>query len=394
MNTKLTYARARLWLGISGVGFWVMLSTATIFFGLGDRLLAVQPPLYDIKVLSIFLLIYIGLSAPFDFLGGYWLPHRFHRSAPALHQFLFAWLRGVIGQALILLFSGLIILAAGRAGGRIGSMIAVVSVMIFLLAVQGILARWIGGLRAVSMDLQPYQAKLDEWQVQMPRTMVYRVTDPAFVGGFIGLPDRETLVLPSSWLQSQQGVMRFNALPPETVVLQIIRRLAVLERGNRWRGILLALVWNGVGFYLATWLPRAGVNTVVEVINTACGFTLWSFLGLLILPTFSRPAVFASDAFALQRGVPMAVLEKSITSLDKLQDDEPSRSTWIETIFHPIPSVNSRITALQQNSGEFYGAWQSARVALFLSWGCVGLLSRAVHCNSGRPELWVLFPGD
>lgn len=37
-------------------------------------------------------------------------------------------------------------------------------------------------------------------------------------------------------------------------------------------------------------------------------------------------------------------------------------------------------------------AWDAptARVALFLSWSRLGMLSRAVHCNGGRPQLWAL----
>jgi hypothetical protein len=31
---------------------------------------------------------------------------------------------------------------------------------------------------------------------------------------------------------------------------------------------------------------------------------------------------------------------------------------------------------------------------LYLSWAGIGGLSRAVHCNVGRPPLWVLLPGD
>jgi hypothetical protein len=38
------------------------------------------------------------------------------------------------------------------------------------------------------------------------------------------------------------------------------------------------------------------------------------------------------------------------------------------------------------------GAWHAARTTLFLSWAGFGLLSRAVHCNSGRPEPWALPP--
>jgi hypothetical protein len=393
----MTYARARLWLGICGVGFWVTLSAAMLFFAIPARLFSPQSDsfLSDLRSLSIFLTAYIVLSLPFDFLGGYGLPHRFHRLAPTWSRFLFTLARGVFGQALIMLIVGCVLLTAGRTGGRFGATIAVIFLMIGLLVSQGLLARWIGGLRLVSVDLHLYRAIVDSWNISLPaKTNIFEVTDPAFVGGWVGLPGRECLVLPSKWLPSQSGVLQLNTLSVEAVALQISRRVGVLQSGSRSRGILLALVWNVSGFYLATFLPGAGVNSVAAIISTACGFTLWSFAGLLLLPSLSRPGVLAGDYFALQRRVSQQLFEKTITTLDKLQDDEPTRSAGIETIFHPIPSVESRLAWLEKTPPEPIGAWQSARVALFLSWGCLGLLSRAVHCNSGRPELWVLFPGD
>ncbi len=393
----MTYARARLWLGICGVGFWVILSAAMLYFAIPARLFSPQSDsfLSDIRSLSIFLTAYIVLSFPFDFLGGYWLPHRFHRLAPTWSRFLFTLARGVIGQALIMLGVGVVLLTAGRTGGRFGATIAVIFLMFGLLVLQGSLARWIGALRSVSVDLQPYRAIVDSWNISLPpKINIFEVTDSAFVGGWVGLPGRECLILPSKWFHSQSRVLQLPALSVEAVALQISRRVGVLQSGSRSRGILLALVWNVGGFYLATFLPGAGVNSVAEIISTACGFTLWSFVGLLLLPSLSRPGVLAGDYFALQRGISPKLFEKTITILDKLQDDEPARSAGIETIFHPIPSVDSRLAALARNEAEPYGAWQAARVALFLSWSCLGLLSRAVHCNSGRPELWVLFPGD
>jgi hypothetical protein len=35
-----------------------------------------------------------------------------------------------------------------------------------------------------------------------------------------------------------------------------------------------------------------------------------------------------------------------------------------------------------------------ARHALYLAWGALSPLARAVHCNVGRPALWVVWPGD
>ena len=79
-----------------------------------------------------------------------------------------------------------------------------------------------------------------------------------------------------------------------------------------------------------------------------------------------------------------------------MQDDEPDRSAQLESIFHPIPSVRRRIRALTspQRSDPAGGAWNLARTALYLSHTGLSLLPRAVHCNVGRPELWVYLPTD
>jgi len=85
------------------------------------------------------------------------------------------------------------------------------------------------------------------------------------------------------------------------------------------------------------------------------------------------------------------VFQRALKRLDKLQDDEPERSILIETIFHPVPSVdNRRVVSL----GKIPVAWHAARMTLFVSWACMGMLVRAVHCNVGRPELWVMLPTD
>lgn len=351
----------------------------------------------EVKSLSYLLGFYILFSAPFDWLGGYELPRRFARSVPTLPKFVSHWLRGVIGQSLVLLIAGLSLLAAGRAGGRLGAIAAAAAMMAALLASQGWLARCIGGLRTVTTaNLEPYDQMLARWGLRAPATTLFEVTDPAFVGGIVGWPGNESLVLPATWIQQKtiQQKAGLPALSTEAVAVQMARRIGVTERGSRQRGVMVAMLWNLTGFALATTLPGAGVTNSAELLATACGFTLWSFIGLLTLPSLSRPGVFEADFFAAQHGVSHATLEQTAATLDQWQDDEPARSPLVETIFHPIPSVQSRAQQLAANNGEPHGAWQAARVALFLSWGCFGFLSRAVHCNSGRPELWVLFPGD
>lgn len=78
--------------------------------------------------------------------------------------------------------------------------------------------------------------------------------------------------------------------------------------------------------------------------------------------------------------------------LDELQDGEPMRPALVETLFHPIPSVQTRLDG-PRAQGRI-GYWDAARTSVYLSLAGLGLLSRAVHCNCGRPSLWVFLPTD
>jgi hypothetical protein len=124
---------------------------------------------------------------------------------------------------------------------------------------------------------------------------------------------------------------------------------------------------------------------------TCLGITLWTFLGLLTLPTLSRQASYAIDRSVIDQGASAATLHETVKTQDLFQDDEPTRSALIETIFHPVPSVDNRRA---ESAGTFPIAWHAARMTLFVSWACMGMLVRAVHCNVGRPELWVMLPTD
>ena len=151
------------------------------------------------------------------------------------------------------------------------------------------------------------------------------------------------------------------------------------------------MTWVILGFVLSTLVPGASVTSVAGLAMTCLGFTLWTFFGLLTLPTLSRQASYAIDGKVLQSGASPEVFQRAVKTLDTLQDDEPRRSALIETIFHPVPSVDNRKAAF---SGHAPIAWHAARITLFVSWACMGTLVRAVHCNVGRPELWVLLPTD
>jgi hypothetical protein len=377
----MTYAKARLWLGISGVGMFVIASATSLWLDLPRLVLSRAS---GVEAIGWTLCVYVVLSIPGDLLGGYVLPRRYARACPEFGAFVGSWFRGITLQALVMGVCAFVILQAAVRGGSVGAAGAFTILMLFLLHNQGVLARLAGGLRPDS----PLRARAIEsvsgMELRLPEVVVYGSTDPGFIGGLVGLPGRERLVLPGAWVER---------LPVDTLRMQVTRRIGALGTGARTRGIILAVVWNLSGFVLASQMPHADLRTAAGLISAGLWFVLWSFLGLVLLPTLSRLGVLEADRFAGSHGVDKAMMERGMTELDRLQDDEPNRSRWVERVFHPIPSVSNRMEALERGT-ERLGAWQGARMTLYLSWAFFGLLSRAVHCNAGRPQLWVLFPGD
>ncbi len=374
----MTYARARLWLGICGVGTLVVLAVsllashapALILGGLGGT------PATDAKWLFLTLAGAALALLPFDVLGGLVLPRSFGRPAPSTPRFLVSWFRGISVLLVLTTLSGTLLIAAGRTGGRPLALVALVFYATALLALQEPIARWVGMLRRVD---SPELERLGLGR----EVIVLRGSDPAFSGGFSGLS--QTPVVSERWVQ---------ALGPATMELVLERRRLIRYSGAWLRTLVLAVAWNTFGFALASLLPGAGVQTVAEIASTALGFTLWTFVGLLVLPTPSRRATLVADALVANDESKREQLAKAVSIIDKLQDDEPRRSPGIESVFHPVPSVASRMNPSHHNSPQYIGAWHLARTVLYLSHAGLSLLPRAVHCNVGRPELWVYLPGD
>ena len=375
----MSYARARLWIGISCVGTFVVLATTLLFLELPSRLLQDRGGSFvdDASLLLLGLGSFALVALPFDLIGGYWVPKIFGQATPNAPRFLSSWLRGVSILIAVACANGMILLAAGRAGGRPAAMLTFVLLALTMTQFQEPLARLVGGLRR-SAKTVPGAENRDE-------VIVLEGADPGFSGGFTGLS--AALVIPDRWV---------HAFDSDSLGLLIERRHRILRSGAWRRTLALAIGWNALGFLLCSYLPGAGVGSIAQLATTAVGFTLWTFVGLLLLPTPSRQATIAADALAAEDAAASRVLQGAVQTLDRMQDDEPDRSAQLESIFHPIPSVRRRIRALTtpQRSDHGGGAWNLARTALYLSHTGLSLLPRAVHCNVGRPELWVYLPTD
>lgn len=349
----MTYARARLWVGITGVGTWVLLSLAGILGQWGFRWQSHSAALD----LALWLLAFTVLQAPLDWLGGAYLPGRFGRQRTSFA----AWLRGSLAMGVLWWLGAFGLFWVGQRFGLGGALLAMVGWMLLLVLGQEWLARLVSRLVPSGVH---------------DNAVLVSAKDPGFSGGWAGLGPTLRLWMPAHW-------------PAELREVQIVRRQGVLHTGARTRGLLVAIAFNLAGLTVSYSLtPGAGFASSGEYLHLVFGFTLWSFLGLLTLPSVTRSAVRLADHHAARHGV---AWQHAAQALDRLQDDEPARSPWIERIFHPVPSLHSRLASSAPPS---WGAWQAARLALYLGAAVPGLLARSVHCNAGRPELWVFYPAD
>lgn len=380
----MTYGRARLWLGISGVGSLVLVALGAITSDLPTLLLdsTSGPGIRSLAQLAAITAIFMLWLAPLDFLGGYWLPRQYGKSRQTFGKWLSYYLRAAATQALLFVFFGAIILLASQWYGIGGGIITVGIFMIACVAIRNrLVLRRQADPQASATKLLDAMGMIQSWQIYVPRCVVVEHEDVGFTGGVIGFGARAKIVIPRAWL----------AFPTAELATAIARRSIAVSSGSYTRGFFLAFTWNMTGFFLCALLPNGGLDSVAGLVTTMCGFTLWSFLGLLTLPTVSRNASLRIDQSLEQHGLPAGLISRTAMAVDQLQDDEPTRPALIEAIFHPVPSVTERA-----HRGPVRGmaAWNVARTTLFLSWACLGLLSRSVHCNLGRPELWTMLPTD
>lgn len=380
----MTYGRARLWLGISGVGSVVTLCSIALFAGLPKQFFGAESfsGVSELGYLATAIGLFMVWLVPLDFLGGFFLPKRYGKSFQSFRDWFSGYITAAFSQGVLFFSFGALIILTAQAFGLFGAMVVVslCTVACFLVRDWLILRRGVTSDRSAK-KLVDAISLIQTWDIFVPRTVIVEHQDIGFTGGIVGFGKNAQIIVPKAWLSFSR----------EQLATAIARRAVALESGSYTLGLILAFVWNLGGFYLCTLFPEAGLASVAQLMTTACVFTLWSFLGLLTLPSVSRSASLKVDQTLVERGMPGQLIEKTAFSMDQFQDGEPERPALIETIFHPVPNVSSRNQATPIRG---WTAWNAARTTLFFSWACLGFLSRSVHCNVGRPELWTMLPSD
>ncbi|MEL6498140.1 MAG: hypothetical protein AAF937_05170 [Planctomycetota bacterium] len=358
----MTYARARLWLGMVTVAVFVSASSLLLLFEIPEFVLGRERPTAfgDALGLAVFVGAYAAAHVTSDVVGALLIPAAFGRLDRRRSDVLLGLVRGIVLHSLGLWVISLTLLFAARTAGLLGVLCAAFLVSIALLALRPSIAQGIGRLRRVPGE-----------------SAVFSSADRGFTGGIDGVIAARSISIPRVWQ---------DTLEADELDAVLGRRKAASVSGAFVRGRIGSLMFTLSGVAVAGLLVgSAELGTAEGIVRLSLWFTLWSFVGLLVLPTLSRRAIARADA---ECGMGDRALD-ALAKVDRLGDDEGDRPAIIETIFHPVPAIDRR--SEDTNVGGT-GFWDIARMSLYLSAAGLGLLGRAVHCNAGRPELWAYLP--
>ena len=352
-------ARRRLVLGIANVGFWVSAAAAGLFLLLFRGTGTLRP-----ATAGLVLLAAVVVQAGFDFVGGAWL---MPPPAPSMRRFLPGWLRGAGGHTLIL--AGVWWLGGVSFRWTGGFLPAVVLATAGLALGRRRLLSLLGGV--ATTGTASHGAAI----------LVAQTGDPAFTGGIVGRGRDARSLLPAAWLQG---------LPGDELAAESARRDWQRAAGLPDRALLWVLGWNLAGAGAGAWALGLSHRLPAEALLLhTCWMTLWTFGSLLILPSLSRRSVYAADRAAQAAGHdPRGWIARFPT----LVGEDGGATAFVQTIFYPIPSAARRLQELDGPPAAGFVFGSLARSNLYYSWATGTLLGRAVHCNVGRPALWVFPP--
>jgi hypothetical protein len=380
----MKYVNLRAWLGLFNLIFWVVLACAGLLSGLPAKILpAEQATLFvEVQWWALIVMSYVLIMLPLDVIGGYLIPKFSRGSSQSFRLFWTRLLRGISVQASILLLSGLLIMEVGKLYGTLGVMGLLACMSAILLLMQNFLARWLTDYKLHSEDQENLKVRIGE--LLSRRTYVVRYDDPVFTGGISGLPWIEKTIIPSRWLEMSEDQLK----------AQILRRMGAVRTHSRHRGVLIAVLWNLYGFYSASLFSGAGVDSVQGLFLTSMAFVIWMCFGQIVLANFSKSGSTEADRYAVTNGITELNLEEALWRQIQWSRDGHADMNRIEQLLSSSSPISQRPEATRTDPVGLPGAWDSARIAQFLSWICLGWFSRADYNLCGHPQNWVLQSGD
>ena len=103
-------------------------------------------------------------------------------------------------------------------------------------------------------------------------------------------------------------------------------------------------MWISSSFILAAFLAGFPGGDVPATMRMLLYGVFFHFGGLLLLPSLSRRGSLALDGIDSAPANACSQTKEWTKAITILTDGEERRAPWIERIFHPLPSMENRMT--------------------------------------------------
>jgi hypothetical protein len=389
----MNYTRARFYLGVASIGFWMALSAYALLTNLPTTLFPVQAVTWldTANHLLLAIGVYLLLTLPFDVIGGVVLPMAYKQPAPNIAVFALQWLRGALVQGALWLIFGLLLTVAAAQSGNAWFLSLVVSGILMLALVT--LQTWVGflisGFRPKQQPFAEQAITLDRLSMVVPKDLsVYQTNNPTATGVINGAPGMERIMIPSTWLKQFEG---------DTLAGILLRYITIVQNESRQRAVWIVVIYYLIGFWLmaSNRAISANLDNITGVLQIAFGMTLWSAAALVLLTPLTRWATLEADHSGRREGIQLKAFEDTISQISQTQHNYTPDQQPLQIMFQPIPDEETRILELtRRNVRYFFTTWGAARLAPYVSWVYLNPLSRAADYMLGRPDFWATPPND
>ena len=345
------YPKIRVWCGITSIGFNLFIPWA-IFFLIAFRVISFPADSLGtifLTILSYFCFVSL-INGPVDFLSGFVLEKKAGRYSYSSKKWMFQWLAGS-SVFIILQITGGSLLALVVYKASYGFSIAILLLIVAAVVVQ----RWHfflipsalkkpyplshEYLSQLAQELFPLGLKK---MMEEERLYFYESEDGVSVnGGSIGWGTQRRYMISSASVV---------LLTPRELALLIWRDETMISSQEMRKHFFYSVTYCLLGLVAACYLtlrielPLFWSRWFLSISLLSSSF----FLALFILPSYSRKKHLVADSLVINHGVDKKEYTDLLKKLQILNSSEHQTSPLIETVFHPIPTLGSRLQQLDR----------------------------------------------
>ena len=353
----MDFRNKKLSIGIIYVGIIVVLSFLGLFYNIGSIVSTVDSKVFI--TLGIYYFFYLLLTLPLDFVFSNELNNEKDHSIKKI--FLFNFLLFIIFYT-----SGVLLYFVLINNSFIYLIIYSLIMQILLLIIQNLVMRFFfiknqkeySGLEVLELKDSPKY---------MTSNIIYGVFS-------------KCILIPEHWLLENTENYNFH-----------LKRIFIMCKNKIFIKVLLVSAFlNTIVLTTAIYIAKDYyIDNIELIINLSLLFNLVCFIYILLLPKLSQWGVMNIDNIMKKDNI--EIYKKNLEIFEKNQDKNNQINQNIESIFYPIPSVNTRIKNQKNFSLTFPNI---SRTIIFMMMFGASIILKGVHGNAGKPENWIFPPTE